>query len=81
MDKDICTLLKEIKVESGWSETHIAREIGTSQPTVNRILNGQLDCQGSTLLSIVNVHKRICIASVAKVNAASKKRRSTDKQE
>lgn len=71
MDKDISTLLKEVKAEAGWSETRIAEEIGTSQPTVNRILKGQDDCKGSTLRSIEELHKRVC---------AGRSRRSTNTQ-
>jgi hypothetical protein len=59
MDKDISTLLQEIKAKTEWSEPRIASEIGTSQPTVNRILNGQTDCQGSTWRAIESLHKRL----------------------
>lgn len=45
---------------TGWSEVKIAEEIGTSQPTVNRILNGQDDCKGSTLLAITELHRATC---------------------
>jgi hypothetical protein len=69
MDKDICTLLIEIKNETGWSETRIASEIPTSQPTVNRILNGQPDCKGRTDRGIRELHKRVCLEAVAKLNA------------
>lgn len=61
MDKDIATLLGEIKRTTGWSEPRIASEIGTSQPTVNRILNGQLDCKVSTFRAIVELHSRVCV--------------------
>jgi transcriptional regulator with XRE-family HTH domain len=60
MDKDIATLLREIKSATDWSEPRIAAELGTSQPTVNRILNGQPDCKGATLRAIVELHGRIC---------------------
>jgi hypothetical protein len=60
MDKDIATLLKEIKSTTDWSEPRIAAELGTSQPTVNRILNGQPDCKGATLRAIVDLHARVC---------------------
>jgi hypothetical protein len=60
MDKDIATLLREIKSATDWSEPRIAVELGTSQPTVNRILNGQPDCKGATLRAIVELHGRIC---------------------
>lgn len=79
MDKNISTLLKEIKAETGWSEPRIAEELGTSQPTVNRILNGQDDCKGSTMRAIESLHKRVCVDAVAKVNNQPR-RRSTDKK-
>lgn len=60
MDKKISTLLREIKDATQWSEPKIAVEIGTSQPTVNRILNGQEDCKGSTLRAINDLHRSVC---------------------
>ena len=60
MDKNISTLLREIKERTGWSEPRIAAELGTSQPTVNRILNGQPDCKAKTLRSIDALHQTIC---------------------
>lgn len=60
MDKDIATLLREIKSATSWSEPQIAAELGTSQPTVNRILNGQPDCKGSTFRAIESLHAKIC---------------------
>jgi transcriptional regulator with XRE-family HTH domain len=62
MDKDISTLLQEIKAATSWSEPRIADELGTSQPTVNRILNGQEDCKGSTFKAIQDLHKKVCIS-------------------
>lgn len=78
MHKPISILLKEIKTETGWSEPRIAEEIGTSQPTVNRILNGQGECKSSTLLAIVDLHKRKCLGAVAAINRES--RRKEDKE-
>jgi transcriptional regulator with XRE-family HTH domain len=60
MDKTISTLLREIKEASHWSEPRIASEIGTSQPTVNRILNGQVECKGRTLRAITALHATVC---------------------
>ena len=65
MDKKISTLLTEIKSATGWSEVKIAEELGTSQPTVNRILNGQDDCKGSTLLAITELHRTACAPRAA----------------
>jgi predicted transcriptional regulator len=76
MDKNICTLLSEIKAATAWSEPRIAEELGTSQPTVNRILNGQEDCKGSTLRAIVELHERVCEQAVAKVNGQPRRRKS-----
>lgn len=57
MDKDISTLLREIKAATSWSEPRIAAEIGTSQPTVNRILNGQAECKATTYKAITTLHR------------------------
>jgi transcriptional regulator with XRE-family HTH domain len=59
MDKDIATLLREIRSDSGWSQARIAREIGATQPTVNRLLHGQPDCKASTLTAIKALHKTL----------------------
>lgn len=56
MDKNISTLLREIKAATGWSEPVIAGKLNTSQPTVNRILNGQADCKGTTYRAIIELH-------------------------
>jgi plasmid maintenance system antidote protein VapI len=59
MDKDISILLQETQAKTGWSQPRIAQEIGTSQPTVNRILNGQIDCKGKTWAAIKSLHERV----------------------
>jgi transcriptional regulator with XRE-family HTH domain len=59
MDKDTAALLREIKDASGWSETRIAEKIGSSQPTVNRILHGQPDCKVSTLRAIEKLYQAV----------------------
>lgn len=59
MEKNICTLLKEIKIEMACGENKLAKEIGASQATVNRILNGQTECLSSTYQSIFSLHKKI----------------------
>ena len=56
MDKNISTLLREIKAATGWSEPVIASKLNTSQPTVNRILKGQADCKGTTYRAILDLH-------------------------
>jgi transcriptional regulator with XRE-family HTH domain len=60
MDKDISTLLREIKAASNWSQSRIAAALETSQPTVNRILKGQMDCMGRTATAIAELHGRVC---------------------
>lgn len=57
MDKDISTLLGEIKEAKCWSEPRLATELGTSQPTVHRILNGQAECKVATYKAITLLHK------------------------
>lgn len=63
-------LLLAIKGATGWSEPKIAAEIGTSQATVNRLLNGQPGCQASTYLAIERLAARLKLYP---------KRRKTDK--
>jgi predicted transcriptional regulator len=72
MDKDIATLLREIKSATAWSEPRIASELGTSQPTVNRILNGQSDCKVATFRAIVDLYQKVCSEQ------QEQSRRSTD---
>jgi transcriptional regulator with XRE-family HTH domain len=60
MDKNISTLLREVKSATGWSEPQIAKAIGASQPTVNRILHGQSDCMGKTHRAIEALHRTHC---------------------
>jgi len=59
MNKDIGILMQEIRSATRWSEPRLASEIGVSQPTVNRILNGQADCKASTLRAIESLHSRV----------------------
>jgi hypothetical protein len=58
MEKKISILLREISCKSGWSQPRIAIELGTSQPTVNRILGGQDDCMGRTKSAILTLHSK-----------------------
>lgn len=60
MDKDPTTLLRELKAATSWSETRLASELKTSQPTVNRILNGQAQCLSKTLAAIASLHAQHC---------------------
>jgi hypothetical protein len=45
-------LLAEIKSLTGLGETALAARLGVSQPTVNRILNGQMECKAKTLIAL-----------------------------
>jgi len=79
MNKDAITLLKEIKAETGWSEPRIASELDISQPTVNRIINGQANCMSSTLCAIQGLHKKVCTKAIKKINEVPH-RRSGDRK-
>ena len=51
-------MLNEIKSITGLGEIALAEKLGVSQPTVNRILNGQPDCKGKTLQSIASMYQQ-----------------------
>lgn len=59
MNPDISLILAEIKARTKWSEVRIANEVGTSQPTINRLLNGQQECRVRTWHAIVELGKRV----------------------
>lgn len=42
------------------TEAQLAIELGTTQPTVNRILNGQSDCKIAMYRAIVSMHAAKC---------------------
>ncbi len=52
--------LADIRAVTGWSQPHIARMLGVSQPTVNRILNGQGACKSTTWTAITQLHREVC---------------------
>jgi transcriptional regulator with XRE-family HTH domain len=58
-DQSATALLQFVRAATRWSEPRIAKKLGVSQPTVNRILNGQSDCKGSTLQAIRKLHQQI----------------------
>jgi len=58
MEKNIVALLKEIKGETGFCQTELAKALGTTQPTIHRILNGQVECKLSTWRAIVDLHNK-----------------------
>lgn len=49
-------MLTAIKAGTAMSEVLIAKKLNVSQPTVNRILNGQGSCSGSTLMAIFQMY-------------------------
>ncbi|MCA8251794.1 helix-turn-helix transcriptional regulator [Burkholderia sp. AU31624] len=55
-------LLAEIKQTTKEGEIALAKRLGISQPTVNRLLNGQVDCSSKTLRAIQRVHAEIVIS-------------------
>jgi len=52
-------LLVEIKAATKLGEIGLAKRLGISQPTVNRILNGQANCSSKALLAIQRVHAEV----------------------
>jgi predicted transcriptional regulator len=68
--------LKEIKAVTGWSEPRIAEEIGSSQPTVNRILHGQQDCKASTWQRITELHSRTVATPESEVEKSKSRRKA-----
>ena len=59
MDKTHQVKLAELKAHTGMSEVALSRRLQISQPTVNRILNGQGDCKGSTLVAIDRMYVEV----------------------
>jgi transcriptional regulator with XRE-family HTH domain len=62
---DISTLLREIKAASALTEVQLAAELGTTQPTVNRIINGQSSCNIALYRAIVAMHAARCAPTSA----------------
>lgn len=52
-------LLAEIKTATGLSEIGLSKRLGISQPTVHRILTGQLGCSSKALFAILRVHAEV----------------------
>ena len=57
--------LAQIKALTRLAEKAIGERIGCSQPTVNRILKGQSDCRGRTLLEIQRWHGELQVQKQA----------------
>jgi predicted transcriptional regulator len=64
-------MLVEIKAATGLGEIAIAKRLDISQPTVNRILNKQVDCKGTTLMAILRLHEEIFSGGSVDSQAAS----------
>ena len=77
MNPNITTLLQEIKAKTGWSEPRIGVEVGVSQPTIHRILNGQSDCKGATLVAIVKLHESTVLSWEGKGLVAASGRKTS----
>jgi DNA transposition AAA+ family ATPase len=60
MNTSLTQMLSALVAANSWSQTDAAREIGTSQATVNRILKGQPDCKGRTYQKIVALYEAQC---------------------
>lgn len=56
--KSATELLLEVRAAVSLSQKELAADLHVSQPTVNRILNGQADCKGTTLSAIIALHRR-----------------------
>ncbi|TAM07228.1 MAG: hypothetical protein EPN70_03390 [Paraburkholderia sp.] len=56
-------LLVEIKEATKEGEIALAKRLGISQPTVNRILRGQPSCSSKALLAIQRVHAEVTQAA------------------
>jgi predicted transcriptional regulator len=79
MDEDnIPTLLSEIKAKTGYSESRIGELIGVSQPTVNRILNGQVECKVKTWRAIMALHAESTAATPPHEKSNEEIRREVD---
>ena len=64
-------LLAEIKQATQEGEVSLAKRLGISQPTVNRILRGQQNCSSKALLAIQRVHAEVVAGSGASAVPAS----------
>jgi DNA-binding transcriptional regulator YdaS (Cro superfamily) len=58
-------LLCEIKQATQEGEIALAKRLGVSQPTVNRILRGQMNCSSKALLAIQRVHAEVMAGAAA----------------
>lgn len=56
-------LLAEIKQITKEGETALAKRLGTSQPTVNRVLRGNGNCKTELYLAILRLHAEVTAAT------------------
>lgn len=63
-------MLVEIKAATELGEIALAKRLEISQPTVNRILNKQVDCKGTTLIKILRLHEEVCGTNVQRAAAS-----------
>ena len=56
MDKSIAQMLKEIIAATHWRQVAIATKIGVSQATVNRLINGQIECKSRTYRNVYELY-------------------------
>jgi predicted transcriptional regulator len=56
-------MLQEIKAATGLGEIGLSKQVGVSQPTINRILNGHSGCTVKTWRSIVKLHSELVTSS------------------
>lgn len=56
--ENITLMLRQIKDAGGYNECRLAKELGVSQPTVNRMLRGA-GTSVPTYLRIIELHKKI----------------------
>lgn len=59
MENNIYLMVSEIRTSTRWPESRIAKKLGVSQPTVNRILNGQENCKASTFQAIAGLYSNV----------------------
>jgi predicted transcriptional regulator len=59
MDMDISTMLREIKAAMGCGQPTLAHKLRTSQPTINRILNGQTECRSGLYSRISALYSEV----------------------
>jgi hypothetical protein len=52
-------ILSDIQTGTGWSQPRIAKETGTSQATICRLMNGQHECKSSTWRALLELRDRV----------------------